>query len=841
MADLSLLKAEVFHVVSCHPDGITFGDLAGVYQKTYGRNLGLRERGYSSLRQLLEDMKTLVTVESGQTQSLVRLCVASNRSSRGGGQNHVESRGGEEGQGAHQESSLPTDVVSLSNSGATSTSSPTTASEIKYLTPTFRMNLMPASSLQHPLDMLSHPEACAPSTLNPPDLSENLMETLPMPTPSRTCPDMPAHPLTFLQLKENIACLLCEHPEGMSFFRLRHAYAHKFQHRLPLNGFSSVQELLAHLQDVATMEGIGVQTLVLPAVGICSPPAVILDDFGFYISKPKMVEAPAVSSRPALKCPVQRDAENQHSPKTPVYTDEDLVQISEEPKMEPSAFLSSHFPCPSPHKFCRSKEPQISLHPSGAPPPASVPGASARPNFYLNQTRGLHNPNVFPPLHNTPVILPPFPFAPGIMQGLIHSASPVNALPQTFHQVHLLQSSPHVSFFCPPLPPSLSSIIDPPVYVSASSEFANSSANHPTAKVSPMGSINIHTGHPPLQTSAGFVTPGTAPGSRSSSNVSPRHYHQPPLVPYPEKPQNSSRIPEAHQKVSSCSKDYAKQATCYSSTRVAYTGKDSIMTSNQGSAVPSAPTPKALDPCQLSALKDPETKPGASSRAYFKPASSRMATTGTNSSFKACSRTYSDVVLSRTTVDGKIDPESRTKISSTSEESHWKMLNYPALGAPGHTSKDVRGSSKVYRNVYPSPEPNLSASPLDPGEWPALYPRVKLGAPKGSDGPQNQAELKHQCFSAEGSSFSPRLRSSPRTSSVPSHPARHLSPQDHGPNLAASSASSYGHIQTAYVNPMQRPSSNKERSSHSDLQDSNYDQLHEQKVYTLEDNSCIIL
>ncbi|XP_075461454.1 uncharacterized protein LOC142497489 [Ascaphus truei] len=67
-----------------------------------------------------------------------------------------------------------------------------------------------------------------------------------------------------LKMKENIINVLKVHTYGISTFQLQKMYYFIFQEPLHLNGFSSVQQLLRELKDVAEIQGVGVQTLVFP-------------------------------------------------------------------------------------------------------------------------------------------------------------------------------------------------------------------------------------------------------------------------------------------------------------------------------------------------------------------------------------------------------------------------------------------------------------------------------------------------------------------------------------------------------------------------------------------------
>ncbi|KAK6313837.1 hypothetical protein J4Q44_G00152960 [Coregonus suidteri] len=86
----------------------------------------------------------------------------------------------------------------------------------------------------------------------------------------RTCA-RPAAPTTaqnsyLTRLKGSLRYLMSQHPEGIPLSRMRQACS-LLLHPEVLEAYPSTRYLLASLPDVVSLQGIGVQTLVLPALG----------------------------------------------------------------------------------------------------------------------------------------------------------------------------------------------------------------------------------------------------------------------------------------------------------------------------------------------------------------------------------------------------------------------------------------------------------------------------------------------------------------------------------------------------------------------------------------------
>ncbi|KYO23532.1 germ cell-specific 1-like protein 2 isoform A [Alligator mississippiensis] len=66
------------------------------------------------------------------------------------------------------------------------------------------------------------------------------------------------------ELKQNVAGILAQHPQGMSLFHFKQAYSAAYQHSLPLGLVALAKQRLAEMPDVVRIQGYGVQTLLLP-------------------------------------------------------------------------------------------------------------------------------------------------------------------------------------------------------------------------------------------------------------------------------------------------------------------------------------------------------------------------------------------------------------------------------------------------------------------------------------------------------------------------------------------------------------------------------------------------
>ncbi|XP_043937260.1 uncharacterized protein LOC122809657 isoform X2 [Protopterus annectens] len=86
---------------------------------------------------------------------------------------------------------------------------------------------------------------------------------------------------TSSDLKQNIAYIVEQHPEGLSLFKLQDAYTSQFKHHIPLDGYSSINHLLNDMSDIVSMEGLGAQTVIYPAKSIPNPHVMLHDDSGF--------------------------------------------------------------------------------------------------------------------------------------------------------------------------------------------------------------------------------------------------------------------------------------------------------------------------------------------------------------------------------------------------------------------------------------------------------------------------------------------------------------------------------------------------------------------------------
>ncbi|XP_025063562.1 uncharacterized protein LOC102384528 isoform X1 [Alligator sinensis] len=85
-----------------------------------------------------------------------------------------------------------------------------------------------------------------------------------MPRANPGCTPSTQPPKDLAELKQNVASILAQHPQGISVFQFRAAYSATYQHPLPLGPAASAKQRLAEMPDVVRIQGYGVQTLLLP-------------------------------------------------------------------------------------------------------------------------------------------------------------------------------------------------------------------------------------------------------------------------------------------------------------------------------------------------------------------------------------------------------------------------------------------------------------------------------------------------------------------------------------------------------------------------------------------------
>ncbi|XP_078393768.1 uncharacterized protein LOC144677601 [Cetorhinus maximus] len=90
----------------------------------------------------------------------------------------------------------------------------------------------------------------------------------PAPGASRSGPSliplMPQEAETAQQVLEKVLGLVREHPEGLSVFQLRRAYARTYNRPLNPLGYTTLKELLQRMPDGVCLRGLGVQARVYP-------------------------------------------------------------------------------------------------------------------------------------------------------------------------------------------------------------------------------------------------------------------------------------------------------------------------------------------------------------------------------------------------------------------------------------------------------------------------------------------------------------------------------------------------------------------------------------------------
>ncbi|XP_078234246.1 uncharacterized protein LOC144583701 [Pogona vitticeps] len=67
------LKLRIVDLLLGHPQGVNFGDFSGAFYQLHGFHPHIYLYGYSSLRQLIADMKDLVVVECGSQTPVMKL------------------------------------------------------------------------------------------------------------------------------------------------------------------------------------------------------------------------------------------------------------------------------------------------------------------------------------------------------------------------------------------------------------------------------------------------------------------------------------------------------------------------------------------------------------------------------------------------------------------------------------------------------------------------------------------------------------------------------------------------------------------------------------------------
>ncbi|XP_078511083.1 uncharacterized protein LOC144770439 [Lissotriton helveticus] len=94
------------------------------------------------------------------------------------------------------------------------------------------------------------------------------------------------------ELKRNIFQVLTQYPDGMSIFQFQKMYRFMFNHILPLDGYSSVKQLLLTIPDVVKTRGLGVQMLVFPVSSDIPSCQVILEENGLSLSEMETMPSP---------------------------------------------------------------------------------------------------------------------------------------------------------------------------------------------------------------------------------------------------------------------------------------------------------------------------------------------------------------------------------------------------------------------------------------------------------------------------------------------------------------------------------------------------------------------
>ncbi|XP_067878085.1 uncharacterized protein [Heterodontus francisci] len=105
--------------------------------------------------------------------------------------------------------------------------------------------------------------------------AERPNDTTPLPPTTGPGHPRPQEPETPQQVRENLARLVQQHPEGLSVFELQRAYSKIYQRPLIPPAYSSIKELLHHIPECVSLEGLGVQTRVYPCSAAQASPGVL--------------------------------------------------------------------------------------------------------------------------------------------------------------------------------------------------------------------------------------------------------------------------------------------------------------------------------------------------------------------------------------------------------------------------------------------------------------------------------------------------------------------------------------------------------------------------------------
>ncbi|XP_069044543.1 formin-binding protein 4-like [Lepisosteus oculatus] len=220
---MSEIRGEVLQLLSQHPRGLRICDFTGAYNNYFGRNLVLSEHGFKKLTGLFTFLTDRVEIVEDSGTMCVRLRSPS-----------PQCPGDEDppgdGQGGRGPPAARLPAPGVREEGQRSQEKPRTKS--------YRDALNGGRST---------PSAAASSTVSP-SISPGTSSGDPMSL-----------------LKASLGELLRAHPGGLPLARVRKSCLSLLHHPDLLVGHSSVRQLLESLTDVVRLQGIGVQTCVLPA------------------------------------------------------------------------------------------------------------------------------------------------------------------------------------------------------------------------------------------------------------------------------------------------------------------------------------------------------------------------------------------------------------------------------------------------------------------------------------------------------------------------------------------------------------------------------------------------
>ncbi|XP_069493556.1 uncharacterized protein [Ambystoma mexicanum] len=227
------------------------------------------------------------------------------------------------------------------------------------------------------------------------------------------------------ELKQNILAVLTQRPGGMPLALFKTAYLCMFNRLLPLNGYASAKELLADLEDVVILQGLGVQMLVIPKSTAVPPTSTSAEDVVFSLKE----EDPSTLKQDGAGGDINKDDKSTAN-LNPALTS---AQHKDTSGVFPTLFVPQTLP-PS------------NVAPPFPPLPTYHEAPCLNPNYDFNPSAPVYSP--YPP-----VCFPQFPLhVPRVARPLLQGTFPGVGVPVR-HGFHLPVPSQQFMFQrCPKIP-----------------------------------------------------------------------------------------------------------------------------------------------------------------------------------------------------------------------------------------------------------------------------------------------------------------------------------------------------------------------------------------------------